>query len=73
MSKQTSAHEKGIDWVQVGEMVTRQPISFSDSAAKNAAEMRGRVVWVHPQGRYHTVEFGAGRTVVRESFLGAKR
>lgn len=36
------------DRVQVGDVVYRKPISFSDSDAKNAQTMRGTVVWVHP-------------------------
>ena len=55
--------------VQVGDVVYRKPISFSDSDAKNAQTMRGTVVWVHPAGRFHVVEFEKG---VRESFMGVK-
>ena len=56
--------------VQVGDVVDRKPISFSDSDAKNAQTMRGTVVWVHPAGRFHVVEFEKG---VRESFMGVQR
>ena len=38
--------------------------------AKNAQTMRGAVVWVHPAGRFHVVEFEKG---VRESFMGVRR
>lgn len=55
--------------VQVGDVVYRKPISFSDSDAKNAQTMCGTVVWVHPAGRFHVVEFEKG---VRESFMGVK-
>ena len=56
--------------VQVGDVVYRKPVSFSDSDAKNAQTMRGAVVWVHPAGRFHVVEFEKG---VRESFAGVRR
>lgn len=56
--------------VQVGDVVYRKPISFSDSDAKNAQTMRGTVVWVHPAGRFHVVEVEKG---VRESFMGVQR
>lgn len=55
---------------RVGDVVYRKPISFSDSDAKNAQTMRGTVVWVHPAGRFHVVEFEKG---VRESFMGVQR
>lgn len=38
--------------VQVGDVVYRKPVSFSDSDAKNAQTMRVAVVWVHPAGRF---------------------
>lgn len=56
--------------VQVGDIVIRKPITFADKDSKNAGPMRGRVVWVHPLGRFHVVEFGEGRRAVRESFMG---
>lgn len=56
--------------VRVGDNVYRQPISFSDGNDKNARTMRGTVVWVHPTGRFHVVEFENG---VRESFAGVYR
>lgn len=59
--------------VQVGDIVIRKPITFADKDSKNAAPMRGRVVWVHPLGRFHVVEFGEGRRAVRESFMGVSK
>lgn len=59
--------------VQVGDNVTRKPITFSDSDSKNAGWLRGRVVWVHPLDRFHVVEFGEGQRAVRESFAGVAR
>lgn len=69
----TGAHRPGAGdrrRVQVGDVVYRKPISFSDSDAKNAQTMRGTEVWVHPAGRFHVVEFEKG---VRESFMGVQR
>ena len=59
--------------VQVGDIVTRKPITFSDNDSKNAGWLQGRVVWVHPLGRFHVVEFGDGRRAIRESFWGVAR
>ncbi len=56
--------------VRVGDTVQRRPISFSDSDAKNARLLRGTVIYVHPAGRFHVVEFEKG---VRESFTGVRR
>lgn len=59
--------------VQVGDMVKRKPIIFSDSDRKYAGWMWGRVIWIHPLGRFHVVEFGEGRRAVRESFMGVRK
>ena len=32
--------------------------------------MKGTVVFIHPKGRYHVVEFKVARGVIRESFPG---
>lgn len=56
--------------VRVGDIVQRRPVSFSDSDSKNARLMRGKVVYVHPAGRFHVVEFEKG---VRESFMGVAK
>ena len=55
--------------VRVGDAVQRRPVSFSDSDAKNARLLHGVVVYVHPAGRFHVVEFEKG---VRERFMGVK-
>lgn len=59
--------------VQVGDMVKRKPITFSDSDKKDAGWKIGRVVWIHPLGRFHVVEFGEGQQAVRESFMGVRK
>ena len=55
--------------VQVGDIVKRKPITFSD----HDGWMLGRVIWIHPLGRFHVVEFGEGRRAVRESFMGVRK
>lgn len=59
--------------VQIGDIVARRPVTFSDGENKVAQVMRGRVVYVHPKGRFHVVEFGEGRRAVRESFAGVSQ
>lgn len=60
--------------MKVGDKVLRTPQTFSDydpKANKSSSHpMRGTVVYIHPLGRYHTVEFELPGGKVRESFLG---
>lgn len=56
--------------LEAGDTVRRRPISFSDSDAKNTRLLRGTVIWVHPAGRFHVVEFEKS---VRESFMGVQK
>ena len=59
--------------VRVGDTVVRTPVTISadmESAGKRL--MRGAVVYVHPRGRFHVVEFGEGRRALRESFPGVR-
>lgn len=61
--------------IKLGQKVTRTPLTFTDNVDRQKGEpahrpMSGRVVYIHPQGRYHTVEFQPPLGVVRESFLG---
>lgn len=58
------------DRVQVGDTVTRTPITIADKSFGSARPMRGRVIWVHSEGRFHVVEFGEGKRTFRESFAG---
>lgn len=53
--------------VQVGDFVSRHPVTFD---TRDGRPVHGRVVWVHPAGRFHVVEFEKG---VRESFMGVQR
>lgn len=61
--------------VKVGDWVTRRPISFTDyseTRTKKAREMTGQVVYIHPKGRFHLVEFRAGNNTLRECFFGVR-
>lgn len=60
--------------VRVGDIVVRRPVTFYDrDSAEGTKLVRGRVVYVHPKGRFHVVEFGEGKRAVRESFSGVRR
>ena len=60
--------------VQKGDRVQRQPITFSDSTSLESKKLQsGIVVYVHPRGRVHVVQFGEGRRAVRESFPGVEK
>ncbi len=59
--------------VEVGQQVVRRPVSFPvflDGMTQRSPSLDGRVVYVHPERRYHTVEFSLPGGVVRESFPG---
>ena len=59
--------------MKVGDKVTRTPVTINpkeqgDRGFRKA--MSGRVVYIHPKGRYHTVEFQLRGGTFRESFKG---
>lgn len=59
--------------MQVGDKVIRTPLTFVDKInVKNErhAPMKGTVVYIHPEGRYHTVEFEMLGGKIKESFKG---
>lgn len=59
--------------VQLGEVVVRRPVTFfgREEIGRSAKRrLKGRVVYIHPQGRYHTVEFDLPGGRARESFRG---
>lgn len=64
--------------VRVGDKVTRVPNSIEElkvpgSVAMVTKPMRGTVVYVHPKGRFHVVEFeNAHGEKLRESFMGVE-
>lgn len=60
-------------FVKLGDMVRRIPITLSCAADRSMKPMEGRVVFIHPKGRFHTVEFGTPGGPLRESFTGVLR
>lgn len=57
--------------MEVGQFVVRHPItcmSQFEQFPNLAKPMWGKIVYVHPQGRYHTVEFMVNGYTFRESF-----
>lgn len=59
--------------ITVGDIVTRTPITFSGHECKQYQPMKGKVVYVHPRGRFHVVEFTGKIGAIRETFLGVSR
>lgn len=73
VKKAPKAKEK----VKVGEHYWYHPLSFSTMTDKGVPQQgdtirRGKVLWVHPKGRFHVVGFETPRGVVRESFPGVE-
>lgn len=59
--------------MKIGDRVTRNTITMSDSSkTENKKTMTGTVVYIHPEERYHVVEFAFPYGAVRESFYGAE-
>lgn len=58
-------------FVEVGDLVRRHPQTFD--LHKDFERMEGRVVYVHPLGRFHVVEFPGRLGAIRESFFGVSR
>lgn len=59
--------------MKIGDKVTRQVVTMSDPTVKeNKRTMTGRVVYIHPEERYHVVEFALPLGNVRESFPGVE-
>lgn len=56
--------------VRVGDTVIRRPLFTAKKDITKARPMSGTVVYVHPKGRYHTVEFRKGSQPIKESFAG---
>lgn len=61
--------------MEIGDKVIRTPITFTDpeKGGRNEPQhkpMKGTVVYIHPEGRYHTVEFELPGGKVRENFTG---
>ena len=56
--------------VMTGDTVARRPATFSEFDRKDAKAIEGRVIYVHPEGRYHVVAFPGRLGMIRESFFG---
>lgn len=59
--------------VKVGDKVMRRPclpITEREDERCSRKPREARVVYVHPQGRYHTVEFRMLNGTMRESYQG---
>lgn len=59
--------------MKIGQIVERLPetiCEMDDKARAIKKPLRGRVVYIHPKGRYHTVEFELRGGKVRETFPG---
>lgn len=59
--------------MRVGESVVRTPETFADYDFKTrksiSRPLRGKVVYIHPKGRFHVVEFACLGGAIREAFL----
>lgn len=59
--------------VRIGDRVTRVPVTFDrldDKCRRTGTPLRGTAVWIHPQNRFHVVEFDTPGGRIRESFQG---
>ena len=59
--------------VRIGDIVIRKPVTLCDSNGSKPQAISGRVIYIHPKGRFHVVEFGEPPYTVRESFWGVRR
>ena len=60
--------------MKIGQKVRRVPLSLTQTADNGKQEhrpMTGKVLYIHPEGRYHLVAFETRGGVVRECFSGA--
>lgn len=60
-------------FVQLGERVRRIPSTITCTIDKGQWPREGEVVYIHPEGRFHVVEFQTMGGPVRESFAGMLR
>lgn len=62
--------------VEVGETVWRTPVGFHEMIGpghQTKQRFKGRVIYVHPEGRYHRVAFDLPGGRVIEAFSGTER
>lgn len=61
--------------MELGQKVLRTPLTFNDNedgGKRIARPLVGRVVFIHPKGRYHTVEFDLPGGKLLECFPGVE-
>ncbi|MEA4934251.1 MAG: hypothetical protein VB071_11850 [Lawsonibacter sp.] len=61
--------------MKIGQRVMRCPVTiYDEDRERNCARkpIPGMVVYIHPEGRYHTVAFQLRGGVVKESFQGVR-
>lgn len=60
--------------VRVGEAVQRQIACISEMKDRRITRpvQEGTVIWVHPEGRFHVVEFSFRFGRIRESYAGVR-
>lgn len=59
--------------MKIGQKARRVPLSLTQTADNGKQEhrpMTGKVVYIHPEGRYHMVAFEMRGGIVRECFGG---
>ena len=57
-------------FITLGERVRRKAITMCGTDCKSPRVIEGNVVYIHPKGRFHVVEFTTRGGPVRESFAG---
>lgn len=61
--------------MMVGDIVRRKSFAMKGDfnfASSDKTPMEGKVIYIHPEGRFYIVEFTVRGGKVRECFLGAK-
>ena len=61
--------------LEIGMVVVRTPQTIFEEEAHGKAirrPMRGRVVYIHPRGRFHIVAFEVRGKTIKETFQGVE-
>ena len=61
--------------MKIGDKVSRIPltIGFADKIEARTRRRTGTVVYIHPKGKYHIVEFQTRGGPIREAFMGVEK
>lgn len=62
--------------MRIGDKVSRVPLTFTSAEPglhEHTKRKTGTVVYIHPKGRYHIVEFQTRGGPVREAFMGVEK